>query len=203
MWLLWVNLHNASGSVCSKFPAGQCGGKAWGTGTAEFRHQDRTEPATKGWGEAWPRLSLSSILAALRKWCLPICPGIARARQQGLGAEPGASAHWLQLSSRPLFPVLSVQGRKLAPQPQAKVREGRERLGRPQGNAFGTSFCPSERRPSAQQKPEQGADGVEVVSLYRGGQAQVGDHGGLLGQHRLLHGLLQRLPRHQQAYHLL
>lgn len=44
---------------------------------------------------------------------------------------------------------------------------------------------------------------VEVVSLYKEAAGTRRDLGGLLGQHGLLHGLLQRLPRHQQAHHLL
>ena len=44
---------------------------------------------------------------------------------------------------------------------------------------------------------------MEVVSLYKGWPGSSQGPWQLLGQHGLLHGLLQRLPRHQQTHHLL
>lgn len=44
---------------------------------------------------------------------------------------------------------------------------------------------------------------MDVVSLYTGRAGAGQGPWQLLGQHGLLHRLLQRLPRHQQSHHLL
>ena len=56
--------------------------------------------------------------------------------------------------------------------------------------------------PATSRSQDEGQS-VEVVSPYKGRAGTSRGPWRLLGQHGLLHGLLQRLPRHQQTHHLL
>lgn len=118
---------------------------------------------------------------------LPPIWALLRPRSRGLGAKP----------------VVALAKPELVPEPRA----GGGRWGRQAGSG------PRDRPPgpalallswSAVLSRSQGEGHTERGSgVTAGRQARARDRGGPLGQHGLLHGLLQRLPRHQQAHHLL
>lgn len=170
----------------------------WATGkNVGHRHlgdetEGRAEPCSQGSvgkaGCTWH----CSACGCSQEVGLPAHLGIAEARQQGLGAEPVVtrnSGHCFQSS---------VSEGELVPEPRALVGEGKEGQVRPLGPA---RALPS-GDPALSRSQDEGQT-VEVVSLYKEAAGTSRDLGGLLGQHGLLHGLLQRLPRHQQAHHLL
>lgn len=166
----------------------------WGTGTLELRW-GRAEPCSQGSGKAGPTWHCSSL------WPLsgmgpPAHLGIAGTRQQGLRAKPVVT----RLTTTQLQAIVSSsqcprEGWSQSLRPL--VGEGKAGQVRPLGPALALlSGGPALR---SQDKGQT----VEVVSLYKEAAGTSRDLGGLLGQHGLLHGLLQRLPRHQQAHHLL
>lgn len=157
-----------------------------------MRRRAEPSPAARA---AWERPAAPGIVqlcGCSQEVGLPAHLGIAETRQQGLGAEPVVtrnSGHCFQSS---------VSEGELVPEPRALVGEGKEGQVRPLGPAHA---LPS-GDPALSRSQDEGQT-VEVVSLYKEAAGTSRDLGGLLGQHGLLHGLLQRLPRHQQAHHLL
>lgn len=177
--------------VACRIPTGQRG-KTWDTGTWEMRRRAGPSPAARAVWERPAAPGIVQLCGRSQEVGLPAHLGIAETRQQGLGAEPVVttdSGHCFQSS---------VSKGELVPEPRALVGEGKEGQVRPLGPALA---LPS-GDPAFSRSQDKGQT-VEVVSLYKEAAGTSRDLGGLLGQHGLLHGLLQRLPRHQQAHHLL
>lgn len=120
---VWANLHTAPGRTCVQSPDGQ---RHCGVDTRGLRGGGGAEPGGQGKaGKARPLRHFPALVAP-KRWWLPLAlpqlwPG------SKVGPEPVVTADRLPLSSRPLFPILGVQGRKLVPEAPGQGWEKRRK----------------------------------------------------------------------------
>lgn len=104
------------------------------------------------------------------KVVFPANPDTVAARQQGLGAEPVVTADWLPLSSMPLYPIFSVQGKK-GPRALGWEWEQKEGWLRPLGSVVALlMWDPALSRNQEEQQTEHGSG----VTVQIGGRHKLG-----------------------------